>query len=143
MKKETAIAILLGVGLGLIVAIGVTLKTRHKETQKVTPISNTLHITPSVTAKNMQSATLEILETEDGSIASGKSITIKGKAPKDSLIIIQSPIQTLTLINDTEEFSQSFSLALGENVIVVTAYPKGQSGAGIERDLKVYYLDEE
>lgn len=143
MKKETAIAILLGVGLGLIVAIGVTLKTHKKETQKVTPISNSLHITPSITAKSMQSSTLEISEPESGSIAPSKSVTIKGKAPKDSLIIIQSPLQVLTFTNDTEDFSKNFSLALGENVIVVTAYPKGQSGTGIERDLKVYYLDEE
>lgn len=143
MKKETAIAILLGVGLGLIVAIGVTLKTRNKETKKVTPISHTLNITPSITAKSMQSSSLEISEPEDGSIAPNTSVTIKGKAPKDSLIVIQSPVQTLTFTNETEEFSKSFTLVLGENVIVVTAYPKDQAGTGIERNLKVYYLDEE
>lgn len=143
MKKETAIAILLGVGLGLMVAIGVTLKTRNKETQKVTPISNSLHITPSITAKTMQSSTLEISEPLDSSIAPTKSVTIKGKAPKGSLIVIQSPVQTITFTSDTEEFSEQFTLALGENIIVVTAYPKDQAGTGIERDLKVYYLDEE
>lgn len=143
MKKETAIAILLGVGLGLIFAIGVTLKTRNKDTKKVTPISHTLNITPSVTAKSAQSGTLEISEPEDGSIAAANSVVIKGKAPKNSLIVIQSPVQTFTFTNDTEEFSQKFSLALGENVIIVTAYPEKQNGSGIERDLKVYYLDEE
>ena len=142
MKKETAIAILLGVGLGLIVAIGVTLKTRSKDTKKVTPISHTLNITPSVTAKS-QSSTLEISQPEDDSIAPAKTVLIKGKAPKNSLIVIQSPIQTVTFTNDKEDFSQNFSLALGENVIVVTAYPKDQNGTGIERDLKVYFLDEE
>ncbi len=143
MKKETVIAILLGVGLGLIFAIGVTLKTRSKDTKKVTPISHTLNITPSVTAKSMQSSTLEISEPEDGSIAPANSVTIKGKAPVNSLIVIQSALSTLTFTNDKEEFSQKFSLALGENVITVTAYPAKQTGSGIERDLKVYYLDEE
>ena len=143
MKKETAIAILLGVGLGLIVAIGVTLKTRSKETKKVTPISNTLNITPSITAKSMSSATLEITEPENSSISTLATAVIKGKAPKDSLIIIQSAAQTLTFNNDKEEFSRNLPLALGENVIVVTAYPKDQLGVGIERSLKVYYLDEE
>lgn len=143
MKKETIIAILLGVGLGLVVAVLVTLKTRHKETQKVSPISNQLHVTPTVIAKPMQTSILEISEPQDGAITTTNSVLIKGHAPKDSLIIIQSPLETITLKNDTEDFSQKFSLALGENIIVVTAYPKDQQGVGTEKDLKVYYLDEQ
>ena len=143
MKKETIIAISLGVCLGLIVAVFVTLKTRKTETQKVTPISNQLHVTPTVTAKNLQSASFEITDPQPEAIVTKNSVVIKGKAPKDSLIVIQSPIQTLTFTNDTETFEKNFSLALGENVILATAYPKSQPGAGIERELKVYYLDEE
>ena len=143
MKKESIIAILLGVGLGLIVAVLVTIKTRHKETQKVSPISNELHVTPTVMAKLIQTSTLEISEPQMGAISATNSIIIKGHAPKNTLIIIQSPLQTITLKNDTEDFSQKFPLALGENIIIVTAYPKDQQGVGTEKDLKVYYLDEQ
>ncbi len=143
MKKETIIAIALGICLGLVVAVIVTLKTRNTETKKVTPISNTLHVTPTIVAKNLQASSFELTEPQQEAIVTKNSVLIKGRAPKGSLIVIQSPIQTLTFTNDTENFEKTFSLALGENVILATAYPKTQGGSGIERELKVYYLDEE
>ena len=143
MKKETLIAIFLGIGLGLIVAIVVTLKTKRTDTKKVTPISNTLKVTPAVTAKSLQTATFEISEPQAEAIITKNSVVIKGHAPKESLIVIQSPIQTLTFINETELFEKNFPLALGENVILIAAYPKNQQGSSLEKELKVYYLDEE
>jgi len=70
-------------------------------------------------------------------------VVIKGKAAKDSLIVIQSPVQDIIIKNDKEEFSATMSLAIGENVIHISVYPKDQQGKGQEKELRVYYLDEQ
>lgn len=143
MKKETIIAILLGVLFGVVVAVGVTIKTKSKPANKVEPITNALPITPTVSVQNVEFQTLEITEPVDGVIVSKNTIDIKGKAAKGGLLVIQSPIKNATINNEADTFVTNFPLATGENVILVTFYPKEQPGSPQEKELKVYYLDEQ
>lgn len=143
MKKETVIAVILGVSFGVVVAFFMIFKTKNQESQKVKPITTAVHISPTVVVKNVGVQPLEITQPESGIITATNSVTISGKAVKGSLMVIQSPIKTSTFTNDKETFSVAFPLAFGENVILISSYPKDAQGAPQEKELKIYYLDEQ
>lgn len=142
MKKEGIIAIILGVVFGIIMAVVMISKTKEKQLEKLKPLSN---IKPSLTIspKEIQTQSLEILNPQDNTIINAKAITIKGKTNKDSLIVIQSPIKDMAFKNKAENFSMDFPLAMGENVIQIVVYPKDNQIRSQERVLRVYYLDEQ
>ncbi|MEN9328168.1 MAG: Glucodextranase, domain [Candidatus Parcubacteria bacterium] len=144
MKKETLIAVILGIMFGVVVAFFMIFKTKDQQTQKVKPLTtSTMQVTPTVPVKNTEYQPLAISEPEAGIITDKNSITIKGSTGKDALIVIQSPLKSVTFKNDKEDFSAVFPLAFGENVILVTAYPKDTQGVPQEKELKIYYLDEQ
>ncbi len=143
MKKETLIAIFLGVLAGLGVAVVMIQKAREHQMTSAQSITTSVSTTPSV-AKNTQFQPLEISEPETASISSDKSTNIKGKANKGSLLVIQSPMQSTMQKLDKDEFTISnFPLSLGENTIRVSMYPKDTQIPPQEKELKVYYLDEQ
>ena len=140
MKKEILIAIVFGVLLGLIVAVVMVVRVRQFGGQNQIGAGN--QVTPKVTAKNSQLQPLEITSPAQDNITDKKTITIKGKALKESLIIVESAIKDLAVKNKKEDFSISFPLSLGENVISVTAYPKDTKLNSQTSTLRVYYLTE-
>lgn len=140
MKKEIIIAIVFGVLLGLAVAVLMVLRVRQSGEQN--KISTENQVTPKVVAKNSQLQPLEITSPSADSITDQDTITIKGKALKDSLIVVESPIKDLAVKNSKEDFSISFPLSLGENIISITAYPKSTKLNSQTNTLKVYYLTE-
>ena len=97
MKKETVIAIFFGVVFGALVAF--ILLAKNKEFQ----LAKTKTIAPTEKASKLSKKvivslkSLEVSEPADGSIFNTKSINIKGKADKDALIIIQSPVKDIVL----------------------------------------------
>ncbi len=64
-------------------------------------------------------------------------------AGKEDLIIIQSPVKDTVVKNENEQFTVRFPLVLGENIIKVTAYGKDKQTRPQEKDLHIYYLDEQ
>lgn len=142
MNKETLMAVLLGGFLGILVAGFMVLKTRKVEQPKVVPISSSSKITPQQSRTPFLDSVFEITEPEDNIITDSKDITIKGKTTKGSLVIVQSPVSLKTVKTDKEDFSIDFTLALGENVINVSAYEPDSKGAVREKQLTVFYLTE-
>ncbi len=142
MKKETIIAIVLGISLGILVAVVIVVKNRQLEIQKSKPISLT-RVTPSPISQNITTDSLEIVEPQNGAIVNANSVTIKGKVAKDSLIVVQSQIKTQVIKATSEELNIPFPLALGENVIDIVVYPKDSNVSVKEKQLAVYYLDEQ
>lgn len=140
MKKEIIVAIVFGVLLGLVVAVLMVLRVRQSGGQNKIPTEN--QVTPKVMAKNSQLQPLEITSPATDNITNKNTITIKGKALKDSLIVVESPIKDLAIKNSKEDFSISFPLSLGENIISITAYPKNTKLNLQTNTLKVYYLTE-
>lgn len=141
MNKETLIAVLLGGFLGILVAGFMVLKTRKGEQLKVVPIT-TSKITPRQSTIPLRDSIFEITEPEDNIITDTKSITIKGKSVKGTLLVIQSPVSLKTMKTDKEDFSVDFPLALGENNIHISSYEPDSKGAVREKQLKVFYLTE-
>lgn len=140
MKKEIIVAIVFGVLLGLIVAVVMVIRVRQFGGENRLPGQN--QVTPKVAAKNSQLQPLEISTPANDTITDTNKITIKGKALKNSLIVVESPVNDLTFKNDKENFSFSFPLSLGENIISITAYPKDTKLNSQTKTLRIYYLTE-
>jgi uncharacterized membrane protein YciS (DUF1049 family) len=139
MKKETLIAVIFGVGLGILLAVFFVLRSKENQLTKAKPISNlTKTITPKL--KLIEAPTLELTTPVDKQVVASNTIKIQGKANKNALIIINSPIKELVFKNDKENFSVNFPLALGENVIQLTVYPDDKTGSSINKTLQIYYL---
>ena len=143
MKKETIIAIFFGVAFGAVVAIILLAKNKEFQLTKSKTIAPTEKA--STVKKNVIAniKPLEILEPDNGAVFETNSVTIKGTADKDVLIIIQSPIKETALKNIKGQFSLNFPLSLGENVIHITAYTMDNQVRPQEKQLNIYYLDGE
>lgn len=139
MKKEVGLAIFFGVGLGLLVAFLMVFQIR-----KIQPQKTTVSPTPlvKVVPEKTESA-LQISEPKDDTITNKKTITISGKAEKDSLVVVQSPLDEKVVKSTKDTFSIPFDLAIGENVIDVTVYPSTSSARIQQKKVTVYYLDEQ
>ncbi|KKQ24271.1 MAG: hypothetical protein US40_C0002G0102 [Candidatus Roizmanbacteria bacterium GW2011_GWC2_37_13] len=143
MKKETIIAIFLGIAFGGFLAFFLIVKNKEIQLNKNKIIAPTGLITQSAVKSNIVVTPLEITEPNDGAIFDKNSVEIKGKVSKNSLIVIQSPIKDLVFKNEKEDFSTDFPLALGENVIKIVVYPSDKQLRSQEKDLRIYYLEEE
>ncbi len=143
MKKETLIAVFLGAILGVLMAIFVLFKAtdiKLDKNKKVVPKIST-QVIKNVEIKKQEIVPFKIFEPKDGFLVEKNSILVKGKAIKNSLIIVQSPIKDLIIKNEKEEFSFDMPLALGENVINIVVYPGGEVTSQ-EKILKIYYFNE-
>ncbi|OGK24151.1 hypothetical protein A2954_03935 [Candidatus Roizmanbacteria bacterium RIFCSPLOWO2_01_FULL_37_12] len=143
MKKETIIAVVFGIMFGALVAVFLLAKNKEIQQTKTKTIAPSEKISKARknTVANRQQ--LEILAPQDGLVFNSKTVTIKGKAEKESLIIIQSPLNDMATETVNEEFSLSFPLAVGENIIKITAYSKDTKVRLQEKELHIYNLDEE
>ena len=143
MKKETIIAIFLGLLFGGVVAVFISLKSKDIElsTNKVIAPSKEKILSPNLTGTEIQ--TLELSEPANNAIFEKDIIRFKGIAAKNSLIIIQSPIKDLVVKNIQGKFNLEFPLALGENSIKIVVYPKEKQFKPQEKFIKVYYIDSE
>lgn len=137
MKKESIIASVGGILLGVILAIFILLNFKEKEIKENKTIS--LKITPTVVVMNLKNQTLEINEPATDFITTEKEITIKGRADKDSLIIVTSPYSDKSYKTENDTFSIKFPLSSGENLIKVAAYKDKNTD---EKNLKVYQIEE-
>lgn len=145
MKKETVVAIILGIIFGVSVAFLAVVKARQVKIQTsktIAPITAESLLSPKPN-NGAQTDNFSISEPAENSITDSKTVTIKGMVTKDSLVIVESPSQVKVFKTNSDSFSTDFQLALGENIINIVMYPKDEKLATREKTLKVYYLDEQ
>jgi len=142
MKKEGIIAILIGLGIGLLVAGGIyRAKTAVQETitekkQKKESNNNNTH------TESESNLSLTINTPEDNSIVSENSITVTGEATKDTYIaIIAEKTEHLIIPSETGQFTQEIKLVKGSNVINIAIYT--ENGEKIEKTLNIVYTSAE
>lgn len=143
MKKETMVAIFLGLLFGGVVAVFISFKSKDIELTKnkvITPLKEKVS-SPNSSGIKLQS--LELTEPADKAIFENNTVHLKGTATKDSLIIVQSPIKDLIISNKQTKFDLEFPLALGENSIKIVVYPKEKQFRPQEKSIKVYFIDSE
>ena len=145
MGREKITAVILGVLMGIISAfllISYSNKVKLNK-KKLVIVSKQKTIKAVKNRKAVQSSYLQIILPSDNTVVNKKEVNIKGEAPKDSLIVIQSPIQDLVFKNKKKLFSKQFPLAIGENVIRVNVYNRDIQTGSLEKEIKVYYLETE
>lgn len=142
MKKETIIAIISGISFGVILSLFLISRTKDQSLEKTKTLTKEITGAPSITQKSAKTVTLDIKSPNEGDIYQKNVVAIKGKAEKKSLIVIQSSLSEKIFVNDKEDFSLEFPLALGENNINIFSYQGGKEGQMQEKDIKVYYIDE-
>ena len=148
MAKESIIAIVLGLVLGIVVAIAAVVYTVNiqknqntqiqKKTNESTSSSTLISVTIPPTVTVLQS--LEITSPQSGSTTVDKVTTIKGSAGAKTLLVVQSPIKTQVVSTEKNTYSIEFPLALGENVITVSAYHDG-AVLPVQKKLYIYRLN--
>jgi len=139
MKKESLMAIFFGLFLGLIFSLFLINQSKNQKISQIKPIKNqTKVVTPTV--KSLETAYLEILEPKPSTVVNSSTLTIKGKANKNYLILVVSPLKEIIFKNEKESFTVEMPLALGENPIQINLYLKDKSIPLVNKSLTVYYL---
>lgn len=143
MKKESLIAIFLGVLFGAVLSFFI-LSNVSKNTF-ISPRKNITNKNEKIVKENLKTnfTPLEIISPSENLVTEKNSIEIKLKLNENSLGIIQSPIKELVFYSKEKFFSTDFPLALGENIIEVTIYPKDKTLPIQRRLVKIYYLKQE
>ncbi|NCO88410.1 hypothetical protein AUK04_04415 [Candidatus Roizmanbacteria bacterium CG2_30_33_16] len=142
MKKETIIAVILGIGFGLIVAIFMVIRTGTQNTKNTKTIANSISSAPTKQINQSLVTNLEITSPKDNELIKDKAVSINGKATKNSMIIIQSSVKDIIIKNKEINFKVDMPLSLGENVIQVSVYPDDKNVPFQKKQLQVYYLAE-
>lgn len=144
MKKESLVAVIFGLLFGslfyLILISTNFFKTGPKNLNKELANKN-IQLSPSPVKKiENVTQTLIIDQPKNQLVVNKNLITIKGKAPKKSLIIIQSPSSEKVFENQKESFEVDFPLSYGANQIVIFSYLKGVQ-IPLLKKLTIYYLE--
>jgi len=143
MKKESLIAIFLGLIFGLFGAILIINTFSHSDSEKgKNLISEKKEITLSP-VKTIDLEPLIINNPKNNIVVNTDQISIEGSADKNSLIVIQSPAKDTVFQNKDKKFKVDFPLVLGENVIKIVVYSKNINLKNQEKTLFVYYLPNE
>ncbi len=141
MKKESITAIVLGIGFGLVVAF--FLIGFIRQSSKAGPDGGLPTIDPKPKTTDVLGTSLEVSSPTDKEVFSKNRITITGTASKGSLLVVQSPLVETVEKLEKDTFSVPFDLAIGENVITVTAYPADKTQREQQKTVKVYYIEED
>jgi hypothetical protein len=135
MKKETGIAISLGIIFGIIIAFSILLYTRGNPGKKTNVLSP--QISPTIVVTTIREIPLTITNPLDLTIVRDQTIDIEGKANAGNLAVIQSQYFEKVEKLKQNVFNIKFPMTLGENKIKVTIYSK----TGVEtKTITIYYL---
>lgn len=137
MKKETSIAIILGILAG--VSIGALVMWQSKQAQRNSSDVLQGSITPTVSIVTQEIAPLLITSPENESISDSSTITLKGSAQAGALLVIQSETAEHVEKSKGKTFSVDVDLLPGENIIRLTSYKDKTIDS---RTLVVHYIPE-
>lgn len=140
MKKETLIASVLGLTLGIIVAGAILFRMSYQEEDKNVIAQEEDGISPTIVQQEDEENILTVDQPENDIVVNTNTITISGTTTKDSLIVIQSPTGQDVVKTTDASYETTVPLSIGENVIMVSYYPKESSTVFQEKELHIYYI---
>jgi hypothetical protein len=145
MNKDAILASVIGFGIGLLITgavlIGPTALPMLKKTisniGKGSVQSLTTQVSPTPTSVAPDAHALTIDSPEDQSITNSDTLTITGKAPKDTLIVVDGNIdESVVSVSSTNTFQAEIGLKEGVNDISVTNLTKDKP---TNKHFTVYY----
>lgn len=120
MKRETIVAIILGIAAGIGIGLFVIIQSREVASENDVILDE---LSPTTTIKTEEIDPLLIKSPEDESVTTSDTITLTASSTKNSLVVIQSLSEEIVFTNeDGGEFKREITLIPGENDIRVTAY---------------------
>jgi hypothetical protein len=130
MSKETVIAILLGLGVGILLVGGIYTAKKALETKQTSMISaNTRPSLLTVTTGNPNQSggpPLSLLRPLDLTLTAQNKISVEGKTDSTAFIVLQTEMTTDVFQPDNGgKFSQDILLSGGSNDITVSAVGTG------------------
>lgn len=140
MKKEIGIAVFFGILLGLIVAFFMIFQIRQTQSDNQ-PITSTISGPSVIKQQIVTDENFELIQPKTGEIVESKTITLKGKATKDSVLVIQSASGEKIVKLDDNQFAVPYDVAYGENVIHIAIYPKDANSHIQRRTITIFYID--
>lgn len=143
-KKEAAIAIFIGLIIGLVITGGILRARKALEKTEAKDNSNSpaSQKPDSLETQTSQKLFLNITNPTDNSISDTDIISLNGQTLPDTYVaIIAEKSEHLIVPNEVGQFSQDIDLVSGANIIKVTVYT--DSGEKIEKVLNVVYTTAE
>lgn len=135
MRKEVIIAILIGLGMGLIITYGVY-KSR---TSISTPDTKPAVVAPSPTPIGGNSQNLSLISPEDEIIQSDTKLTVTGStSPNNFVVIFINDTETITNADESGNFSVEVTLEKDTNIINIQTINEDGETTTIERTVIVY-----
>ena len=135
MKKETGIAVFLGILAGILIAFFVISGTRREQQTPSGVIQS--NITPTIVIATNEISPITIEEPKSEAIVTSADITVKGSAQEDALVVIQTAIDERVFKNKAKTFSEDVQVAPGENTIKITTYSHKNIDS---KSVVIYYL---
>lgn len=141
MKREGIIAVIIGIGLGAIVGVVfLVFFSQQDQVAQSETISNVPEGETQVREVQNRDFQFSISEPSNFSVARVDTISVTGKASRNSLLVIQSAGTDIVREINSEQFTVDINLALGENNIHFTLYPKDFPNDYREETLLIYYI---
>lgn len=138
MRREVLVAIILGVGLGILVAFGVwraNIALSDKTPQAQTSDKN------SKSQEEAVFSNLVITQPEDLSVVSVDTILVKGSSsPKSTVVVLSDGQQEVYPAREDGNFESQIKLEAGINEIVVISVD--ETGNEEEQKLNIVYSTE-
>jgi len=120
MKKEVALAIIIGFAIGLVITYGIYTAQKALQSHTVTDSSSK----PTTDQTPEQDRTLHIVSPENETVASEKSTTLAGTtSPNSYVVILTTDQEYLTQADENGNFAKEITLEAGANYIIpICAY---------------------
>jgi len=137
MKKEVLIAIVIGFGLGLVIAFGIWSANKALK-QPVSETAPEQQVLPSPTPTLSIELFLIVNSPEDNTISEKETIIVSGQTITDTIVVLlYNQGEKILETDENGEFNTEIPLAGGVNEIKVAAYD--QDGNQVEKILSVVY----
>ncbi|PIS14992.1 hypothetical protein COT63_02355 [Candidatus Shapirobacteria bacterium CG09_land_8_20_14_0_10_38_17] len=122
MRREVAIAIVLGFVLGLLITGGIWWTTKSSKIDTANQ-SSEVSSAPSPTEFLLKEIPLKISEPEDESIVDTASVKLKGETlPQAVIVLIYPEGESIVEADDKGNFESTIILRGGANEVKVTVY---------------------
>lgn len=129
MKKELFLAVLIGLSLGLIITYGIY----TARTSLLRPRSTDASASPATTP-SPETSVVVLHSPEDESVVTVAELTIAGTTiPKTIVVIVVDDQDTITLADESGNFSTTVTLKPGANIVLVSQFDENGVETHLER----------